>query len=46
VAEQLSGWRGAEAQGETIMTVLRLRDEVTHQEIEIRCCAACARTGS
>ena len=40
VAEQLSGWRGAEAQGETIMTVLRLRDEVTHQEIEnplLRC---------
>jgi len=40
VAEQLSGWRGAEARGETIMTVLRLRDEVTHQEIEnplLRC---------
>jgi diguanylate cyclase (GGDEF)-like protein/PAS domain S-box-containing protein len=40
VAEQLSGWRGAEARGATIMNVLRLRDEVTHNEIEnplLRC---------
>jgi diguanylate cyclase (GGDEF)-like protein/PAS domain S-box-containing protein len=40
VAEQLSGWRGAEARGATIMNVLRLRDEVTRNEIEnplLRC---------
>ena len=40
VAEQLSGWRGAEARGTTIMTVLRLRDELTHEAIEnplLRC---------
>jgi diguanylate cyclase (GGDEF)-like protein/PAS domain S-box-containing protein len=40
VAEQLSGWRGAEARGATIMNVLRLRDEVTRTEIEnplLRC---------
>ncbi len=40
VAEQLSGWRSAEARGATIMNVLRLRDEVTRNEIEnplLRC---------
>ncbi|HVN99938.1 MAG TPA: EAL domain-containing protein [Steroidobacteraceae bacterium] len=40
VAEQLSGWRGAEARGATIMEVLRLRDERSHEEIEnplLRC---------
>ena len=40
VAEQLSGWRAAEARGTTIMTVLRLRDELTHETIEnplLRC---------
>ena len=40
VAEQLSGWRGADARGATIMEVLRLRDEQTHEEIEnplLRC---------
>ncbi len=40
VAEQLSGWRGAEARGATIMEVLRLRDENSHEEIEnplLRC---------
>jgi len=40
VAEQLSGWSGAEARGATIMNVLRLRDEVTRNEIEnplLRC---------
>ena len=40
VAEQLSGWSSAEARGATIMEVLRLRDELTHAEIEnplLRC---------
>jgi diguanylate cyclase (GGDEF)-like protein/PAS domain S-box-containing protein len=40
VAEQLSGWRGAEAQGARITEVLRLRDELTREEIEnplLRC---------
>jgi diguanylate cyclase (GGDEF)-like protein/PAS domain S-box-containing protein len=40
VAEQLSGWRGAEAHGARITEVLRLRDELTHEEIEnplLRC---------
>ena len=40
VAEQLSGWPGAEARGATIMEVLRLRDELSHEEIEnplLRC---------
>ena len=40
VAEQLSGWPAAEARGATIMEVLRLRDEMTHAEIEnplLRC---------
>lgn len=40
VAEQLSGWPAAEARGATIMEVLRLRDELTHAEIEnplLRC---------
>ena len=40
VAEQLSGWSGAEARGATIMEVLRLRDEITNAEIEnplLRC---------
>jgi diguanylate cyclase (GGDEF)-like protein/PAS domain S-box-containing protein len=40
VAEQLSGWSGAEARGATIMEVLRLRDESTNAEIEnplLRC---------
>ena len=40
VAEQLSGWRGADARGASIMNVLRLRDELTHEEIEnplLRC---------
>jgi diguanylate cyclase (GGDEF)-like protein/PAS domain S-box-containing protein len=40
VAEQLSGWSSAEARGATIMEVLRLRDELTHVEIEnplLRC---------
>ena len=40
VAEQLSGWSGAEARGATIMEVLRLRDELTNAEIEnplLRC---------
>jgi diguanylate cyclase (GGDEF)-like protein/PAS domain S-box-containing protein len=40
VAEQLSGWSSAEASGATIMEVLRLRDELTHAEIEnplLRC---------
>jgi diguanylate cyclase (GGDEF)-like protein/PAS domain S-box-containing protein len=40
VAEQLSGWPAAEARGNTIMKVLRLRDELTHEEIEnplLRC---------
>jgi len=40
VAEQLSGWPAAEAQGASIMHVLRLRDETTRSEIEsplLRC---------
>jgi diguanylate cyclase (GGDEF)-like protein/PAS domain S-box-containing protein len=40
VAEQLSGWSGAEARGASIMEVLRLRDESTGAEIEnplLRC---------
>ena len=40
VAEQLSGWPAAEARGETIMEVLRLRDELSNAEIEnplLRC---------
>jgi diguanylate cyclase (GGDEF)-like protein/PAS domain S-box-containing protein len=40
VAEQLSGWRGAEAHGARITEVLRLRDDVSHEEIEnplLRC---------
>jgi diguanylate cyclase (GGDEF)-like protein/PAS domain S-box-containing protein len=40
IAEQLSGWRGAEARGEKLGTVLRLLDEVTHRELEnplVRC---------
>ena len=40
VAEQLSGWKGADARGATIMEVLRLRDEISHEEIEnplLRC---------
>ena len=40
VAEQLSGWPAAEAHGARIMDVLRLRDEMTHAEIEnplLRC---------
>ncbi len=40
VAEQLSGWSGAEARGATIMEVLRLRDESTNAELEnplLRC---------
>ena len=40
VAEQLSGWSSDEARGATIMEVLRLRDELTHAEIEnplLRC---------
>ncbi len=40
VAEQLSGWRGAEAHGARITEVLRLRDELSHEEIEnplLRC---------
>ena len=40
VAEQLSGWPAAEARGASIMDVLRLRDEMTHAEIEnplLRC---------
>ena len=40
VAEQLSGWRGEEARGEKLGTVLRLLDEVTHRELEnplVRC---------
>jgi diguanylate cyclase (GGDEF)-like protein/PAS domain S-box-containing protein len=40
VAEQLSGWRAADAQGASILDVLRLRDEVTRTEIEnplLRC---------
>ena len=44
VAEQLSGWRGAEARGETIMEVLHLRDEITHEPIENPLLRACART--
>ena len=40
VAEQLSGWRSAEACGASILNVLRLRDELTRTEIEnplLRC---------
>ncbi|HEY3731282.1 MAG TPA: EAL domain-containing protein [Steroidobacteraceae bacterium] len=40
VAEQLSGWRNAEARGEKLGTVLRLLDQVTHRELEnplVRC---------
>jgi diguanylate cyclase (GGDEF)-like protein/PAS domain S-box-containing protein len=40
VAEQLSGWRGAEARGEKLGTVLRLLDQLTHDELEnplVRC---------
>lgn len=40
VAEQLSGWSGAEARGASIMEVLRLRDESTDAELEhplLRC---------
>ncbi len=40
VAEQLSGWSGAEARGASIMEVLRLRDESTDVELEnplLRC---------
>ncbi len=40
VAEQLSGWSGELARGEMLGTVLRLLDEVTHQELEnplVRC---------
>jgi diguanylate cyclase (GGDEF)-like protein/PAS domain S-box-containing protein len=40
VAEQLSGWRGAEAHGARITEVLRLRDELSHEEIDnplLRC---------
>jgi diguanylate cyclase (GGDEF)-like protein/PAS domain S-box-containing protein len=40
VAEQLSGWRAADARGASILNVLRLRDEVTRSEIEnplLRC---------
>jgi diguanylate cyclase (GGDEF)-like protein/PAS domain S-box-containing protein len=40
VAEQLSGWPAAEAHGARILDVLRLRDEMTHAEIEnplLRC---------
>jgi diguanylate cyclase (GGDEF)-like protein/PAS domain S-box-containing protein len=40
VAEQLSGWRGADARGASILDVLRLRDELTRTEIEnplLRC---------
>jgi diguanylate cyclase (GGDEF)-like protein/PAS domain S-box-containing protein len=40
VAEQLSGWRAADAQGASILNVLRLRDEQTRSEIEnplLRC---------
>ena len=40
VAEQLCGWRGDQARGEMLGAVLRLMDEVTHQELEnplVRC---------
>ncbi len=40
VAEQLSGWPAAEAHGASILEVLRLRDEMTHAELEnplLRC---------
>lgn len=40
VAEQLSGWRSDEARGERLGTVLRLRDQRTHRELEnplVRC---------
>jgi diguanylate cyclase (GGDEF)-like protein/PAS domain S-box-containing protein len=40
VAEQLSGWRAADARGQNIGAVLQLLDEVTHEELEnplLRC---------
>jgi diguanylate cyclase (GGDEF)-like protein/PAS domain S-box-containing protein len=40
IAEQLSGWRGDEARGEKLGTVLRLLDQLTHSELEnplVRC---------
>jgi diguanylate cyclase (GGDEF)-like protein/PAS domain S-box-containing protein len=40
VAEQLCGWRGEQARGELLGAVLRLMDEITHQELEnplVRC---------